>query len=138
MDFRPPVPGLMAIMLAKPEHAGQRGDPHALDVLAHEKPGFDRLVHLAGFGAGHADGAGNARTIEEGKDGEFIAGHGAGLEPKLSEVWKLLRRGKGGIDRDCARGKSILVEFARAAEIGPAEQRHPIGIGVLAILQSKA
>ncbi len=127
--LRPPVERRAAIVLAVPEHRRQRRDAEPLDVAPKEQCGLDVLDHAVLAVAGDPVGAGDARALEK-CVGDQPPG-AAWLQPEAREAGKLLGAGRGGVDRDAARGQPELVERPGGAEIGCAEEGHPVALLIL-------
>ena len=127
MHFRPPVDRSGFLVLGIPVHRGQRRHAEALDVLPDEK----RLLDLHGhrFAPAHheAERAGHARAVEQGAHRHGCRFSGRCLKVHVREIREFLRSGRHGrVDGEAARRQAILVEFADGAEVGRAEEGHPV------------
>jgi hypothetical protein len=68
VDFRAPVPGHAAVVLAHLVHAGARGDAEPLDRLARVQRAVDVHQQHVAIGDGEAVGAGHAGRIQQAVD----------------------------------------------------------------------
>src|SRR6185437_11371994 len=127
VDFGPPILATARIVLAVPEHAGERRDPQSLDRISREK------IHVHGhngaLGTFGIDpiGAGNAGAIQQ-----RVNGHGVRTlrlaKPEFGKARKFLRPRHRSVDGNAARRRAILVLIAGRAEITCALERKPIGV----------
>ncbi len=125
VDFRPPILGLLAVVLRVPEHAGQRRNAHARNIHPREKAGlYIRQRPLLADGL-YAEGPCDAGRIEKGIDHD-AAFAGRGLEPEARKARKLFRSWHCYVDGKPAGGKSVLARLGRRAEIRGSEEGQPI------------
>ena len=137
MNFRTPVPRLVPIVLAIPEHAGQRGQAHALNIPTGIQRGLDVHDNLWPLDAGEAKRAGDTGAIQQGINNKSVALSLAGFQPKFRKAGKFLGNGQSRIDRHPSGRQAILIQLPRATEIRSPEKSHPIGGGSRTLLQTK-
>ncbi len=127
MNFRPPVGAAPAVVLAVPEHAGQRCHAQTADVLARKQLRMHLGQHRFGARAHEAIHAGQAGPVEQGVQRDAVPDRAFQIE--RGEVRKLLRLRHGGVDGDAARRQAVLALHTAGAEIGRALKRQPVGLG---------
>ncbi len=137
MDFRAPVGGFLPFVFAVPVHAGQRRDAQPRRGRAEEQFAMHLHGHRAAVVAGavEAVGAGDGRAIQQRID---LHHRCRLLQPELAEAGKFLRARTGGVQRDAARARAILVLLAVGAEIAGALEGQPVGGLVLCVQDTEA
>ncbi len=135
VNFRPPVGGLLAARFPIPEHGRERGNTEPGDITAGEKAGVHDHGRQKWWCVGlrfsldlEPIGACGARTIQERMDDERAAF--GSLDVEFAEAGKFLRRGETRVDGEPPRGKAVLVERTRRAEIRGAKECEPVGFQV--------
>src|SRR5690606_17692265 len=126
MHFWAPILAKKPTVFGVPEHRGKGSDAQALDVAAQEQPGGDLHLHPLGWPAEKTEGAGQARTIQEGVDGSRVRWQGRNFDPEGDEIRELFRLGGGDIDGDSPCRETILAELSDRSEVGGPEKGQPI------------
>lgn len=127
MHLGPPIGRGGLPPFREPVHRGQRRKSEPGDVAAKRQRGIHVHDDTGTPAHGEAIGPGEARPVEQRIDDDRILAGLGRLEPDMGEIRKFLRLvGYRDIDRDAPRRQTILVELANGAEIGRAEEGHPI------------
>ena len=130
MHLGTPVDGRAAVVLAVPEHAGERSHAESRHVGAREQLGVDGHDDRLAARCLEAIGAGDARALEQRIDRHAVELLAWFAEPELREARKLLRLRHGGVDRDAARRGAVLAARPAAPEIARALEGEPVDVAV--------
>jgi len=99
MHFRPPIIGMGIGVFAEPIHAGQRGDADERGGLAENSVAANIHGCVPTGGDEEAVGAGHARAVEQGVNGELRGAGCRAHEPELFEDRNSSPTGFGGVER---------------------------------------